>query len=59
MELILAILRAAPIGYLTWPFSDQVLIGYDNADGRAALRACSSVVLFARQRGIPVQVRFG
>lgn len=41
-----------------WPFTDHVLIGYDNADGRAALRACAAVVLFATDRHIPVQVRY-
>lgn len=42
-----------------WPFTDQVLIGYDNAYGRAALRACAAVVVFATDRHIPLQVRYG
>lgn len=42
-----------------WPFSDVVLIGYDNTDGRAALRGCVSVIRFAQERKVPVQVRYG
>jgi hypothetical protein len=42
-----------------WPFSDVVLIGYDNTDGRAALRGCVSVIRFAQEREVPVQVRYG